>query len=79
MNITHITRTKRFAKAVGVAATAVMAPALLFGGAGTAHADPCLYSNRHLCFPTLAELNDAIQNPANWDNLPTHPKYRATP
>ena len=41
MNTTHNTKTKRLIAAVTVAAAAV-APALLFAGAGTAHADdPC--------------------------------------
>lgn len=36
------TRTNRLIAPLGVAATAVMAPALLFAGAATAHADdPC--------------------------------------
>ena len=42
MNTTYNTKTKRLIAALGVAATAVMAPALLFAGAATAHADdPC--------------------------------------
>jgi hypothetical protein len=39
MNTTHNTKTKLFATAMGVAAAALMAPALLFAGAGTAQAD----------------------------------------
>ena len=39
MNTTHNTKTKRLIAALGVAATAVMASALLFAGAGTAQAD----------------------------------------
>jgi hypothetical protein len=40
MNTTHNTMTKRLIAALGVAAAAAVAPALLFAGAGTAHADP---------------------------------------
>ena len=39
MNTTHNTKTKRLIAAWGVAAAAAVAPALLFAGAGTAHAD----------------------------------------
>jgi hypothetical protein len=38
MNTTHNAKTKRLVAALGAAA-AVVAPALLFAGAGTAHAD----------------------------------------
>jgi hypothetical protein len=42
MNATHNTKTKRLMAALGVAAAAAVAPALLFAGVGTAHADdPC--------------------------------------
>jgi hypothetical protein len=42
MNTTHDIKTKRLIGALGVAAAAAVAPALLFAGAGTAHADdPC--------------------------------------
>jgi hypothetical protein len=42
MNTTYNTKTKRLTAALVVAATAVMAPALLFASAGTAQADdPC--------------------------------------
>ena len=41
MNTTHSTKTKRLIAAVGVTAAAAVAPALLFAGAGTAHADDC--------------------------------------
>ena len=41
MNTTHNTKTKRLIAAVGAVAAAAVAPALLFAGAGTAHADPC--------------------------------------
>jgi hypothetical protein len=43
MNTTCTTNTTRLLAALGVAATAVMAPALLFAGAGTAHADDSCY------------------------------------
>lgn len=41
MNATHNTKIKRLATALGAAAAAATAPALLFAGAGTAHADDC--------------------------------------
>ena len=41
MNATHNTKTQRLIAALGVAAAAAVAPALLFAGAGTAHAAPC--------------------------------------
>ena len=37
MNTTHHTKTKRLIAALGLAAAAAVAPALLFAGAGTAH------------------------------------------
>jgi len=37
MNTTHNTKTKRLIAALGVAAAAAVAPALLFAVAGTAH------------------------------------------
>jgi hypothetical protein len=40
MNTTHSTKTKRLIAAVGAVAAAAVAPALLFAGAGTAHAGP---------------------------------------
>jgi hypothetical protein len=39
MNTTHNTKTKRLIAVLGSAAAAAVAPALLFAGAGTAHAD----------------------------------------
>jgi hypothetical protein len=42
MNTTHNTKTRRLIAALGVSAAAAVTPALLFAGAGTAHADdPC--------------------------------------
>jgi hypothetical protein len=42
MNTIRDTKSKRFLAALGVAAASAVAPALLFAGAGTAHADdPC--------------------------------------
>jgi hypothetical protein len=46
MNTTHNTKTKLLAAAVGVAA-AVATPALLFAGAGTAHACALPYIGGH--------------------------------
>ena len=42
MNTTQNTKTRRLIAALGVSAAAAVTPALLFAGAGTAHADdPC--------------------------------------
>ena len=42
MNTTYNAKTKRLIATFGLAAAAAVAPALLFAGAGTAHADdPC--------------------------------------
>ena len=52
MNATHNTKTQRLIAALGVAAAAAVAPALLFAGAGTAHAAPCSgYGVAAYCFP----------------------------
>ena len=52
MNTTHNTKTQRLIAALGVAAAAAVAPALLFAGAGTAHAAPCSgYGVAAYCFP----------------------------
>ena len=57
MHITHNTQTKRLIAAVGVAAAAAVAPALLFAAAGTAHADdPCygLLQGSYYCSPGIS-------------------------
>jgi hypothetical protein len=54
MNTTHKIKTKRVVTALGVAAAAAVAPALLFAGAGTAQADdPCYGSlqGSYYCSP----------------------------
>ena len=43
MNTTHNLKTKRLIAALGAAAAAAVTPALLFLGAGTAHADCSSY------------------------------------
>jgi hypothetical protein len=43
MNTTHNTKVKLLATALGVMAAALVAPTLLFAGAGTAQADECPY------------------------------------
>jgi hypothetical protein len=53
MNTTHNTKTKRLIAALGVAAAAAVAPALLFAGAGTAHAAPCAETGNCSPFPTI--------------------------
>ncbi len=82
MNTTHSTKTKRLVAALGVAAAA-MAPALLFTGAGTAHADdPCYGSLQYsyYCSPGAGALSPApgpatpeytpVQPPFGYNNLP---------
>jgi hypothetical protein len=83
MNTTHNTKTKRLIAAWGVAAAAAVAPALLFAGAGTAHAD---------CFaPRLCTIDPddrggvpaadpggsvggvSPQPPASWGRQPAQP------
>jgi hypothetical protein len=57
MNTTHNTKTKRLIAALGVAAAAAVAPALLFAGAGTAHADdPCYgyLAGSYYCSPGIS-------------------------
>jgi len=63
MNITHDTNTKRLITALGVAAAAAVAPALLFAGVGTAHADddPCYGSLQYsfYCSPASGARSQA--------------------
>jgi hypothetical protein len=53
MNTTHNTKATRPIAALGIAAAAAVAPALLFAGAGTAQADPCdgLLQGSYYCSP----------------------------
>jgi hypothetical protein len=58
MNAIHKTNTKRFVAALGVAAAAAVAPALLFAGAGAAQAAPCsAYDDAASCspFPSISD------------------------
>ena len=52
MNTTPNTKTKRLVTAVGVAAAAAVAPALLFAGTGTAHACSDYDTS---CLPTISD------------------------
>jgi hypothetical protein len=57
MNITHDTKIKRLIAALGVAAAAAVTPALLFAGAGTAHADDPCYGDlaySYYCSPGIS-------------------------
>jgi hypothetical protein len=66
MNATHNTKTKRLIAALGAAAAAV-APALLFAGAGTAHADdPCYGSleGSYYCSPAAGINSQTPEQPA---------------
>ena len=67
MNTTHNTKTKRLIAALGVAAAAAVAPALLFAGAGTAHADdPCYGSleGSYYCSPAAGINSQTPEQPA---------------
>lgn len=77
MTITHNTRSKRFFAALGVAAATVAAPALLFAGAGTAHADDPCYGDlaySYYCSPGASAYSPApeipSQAPSLWTALP---------
>jgi hypothetical protein len=73
MTTIHST-TKRFVAAFGVAAGAAVAPALLFAGAGTAHADdPCFGELQYsfYCSPgATAPLAPSAPSTAPWDANP---------
>jgi len=63
MNTTHKIQSTRFLAALGVAAAAAATPALLFAGAGTAHADdPCsgAMAYSYYCSPGAGALNPAL-------------------
>ena len=66
MNTIHILKPRRVVAALGVAAAAAVTPALLFVGAGTAHADDCsgelAYS--YYCSPASGALNPEPVAPA---------------
>jgi hypothetical protein len=79
MNATHSTKTKRIVAALGAAAAAAV-PALLFGGAGIAHADDCYGALQYsyYCSPASgAGTNSSppvqytpAQPPFGYNNLP---------
>ena len=61
------TKTKRLVAALGAAAAAAVAPALLFAGAGTAHADdPCygLLQGSYYCSPEISSQTPEQLEPA---------------
>jgi hypothetical protein len=66
MNTTQNTKTKRLIAALGVAAAAAVAPALLFAGAGTAHADDECYGSlafSYYCSPAGGGLTPPVFGP----------------
>jgi hypothetical protein len=74
---THTISSKRFLAALGVAAAAVATPALLFAGAGTAHADDPCYGElaySFYCSPGSTALDPQPEVPAPapslWNALP---------
>jgi hypothetical protein len=57
MNTTHNTKTRRLIAALGVSAAAAVTSALLFAGAGTAHADDPCYGDlaySYYCSPGIS-------------------------
>jgi hypothetical protein len=77
MTITYNIQPKRFLAALGVAAASAAAPALLFVGAGTAHADDPCYGDlaySYYCSPGAGALNPEPVAPAPaptlWTALP---------
>src|SRR4051812_9381480 len=76
MTTIHDTKAKRLIAALGIAAAAVT-PALLFAGAGTAHADDPCYGDlaySYYCSPGAGALNPEpvapAQAPSLWTALP---------
>jgi hypothetical protein len=62
MNTTLTTKTKRLIAALGVSAAAAVTPALLFAGAGTAHADDPCYGDlaySYYCSPASGAQSQA--------------------
>jgi hypothetical protein len=59
MNATRKTTTKRLIASLGVAAAGAVTPALLYLGAGTAHADDCYgeLAYSYYCSPASGALN----------------------
>jgi len=77
MTITHTTTSKRFLAAFGAAAATAVAPALLFAGSGTAHADDPCYGDlaySYYCSPGAGAYNPEPVAPAPapslWNALP---------
>ena len=73
MNTTPNTKTKRLVAALGVAAAAAVAPALLFAGAGTAHADDSCYGSlagSYYCSPRPDSPQTPEQLEPNYEPLP---------
>jgi hypothetical protein len=81
MNTTHHTKTNRLVAALGIAAAAVVTPALLVAGVGTAHADDACYGalqGSYYCSPasgsqSLEQLGPAytpVQPAFGYNNLP---------
>ena len=75
MNTTHNTKPKRLIAALGVAAATVVAPALLFAGAGTAQAD-CYDSpeiaGSYYCSPAGGGLDSS----SGWEGpFPSEPSF----
>lgn len=80
MSTTHNTKTKQLIAALGVAAAAAVAPALVFAGAGTAHADDPCYGDlaySYYCSPGISsqtpEPSGPFSGPASpnlWAALP---------
>jgi hypothetical protein len=66
MSTTHNTKKKRLIAAFGVAAAAAVTPALLFAGAGTAHADDPCYGDlaySYYCSPGITSQTSQPSGP----------------
>ena len=72
MHTTHHTKTKRLVAALGAAAAAT-APALLFGGAGTAHADDPCYGALQGCY--YCSPAAGINSPPSQQVSPAQPAF----
>jgi hypothetical protein len=77
MHTTDNTKTKRLIAALGVAAAAAVTPALLFAGAGTAHADDPCYGG--LAYSYYCSPASGAQSPAPADTFYAPPSTSLWP
>ena len=82
MNTTHNTKTKRLIAAFGVSAAAAVTPALLFAGAGTAHADDACYGDlaySYYCSPASGSGSLAPEAQSPFSGPPSTNLWPALP